>query len=113
MPGGQTNKRVVAGGCQNDRVCEYLRVNDRDDPLDIDAILRAFQRGASERVRDDAVTTHADLGLAYLEMGLLKDAAAEFSLVLKQDPTHEPARAALHLIKHRLDPEASGPLGTA
>jgi hypothetical protein len=66
---------------------------------DLKRILEAFERISREGSRDANVTTHADLGAAYLEMGLLSDAEAEFSRVLKMDPTHEPARAALELIK--------------
>jgi hypothetical protein len=46
-------------------------------------------------------------------MGLLPDAKAEFSLVLKRDPTFQPARAALELIQRETDPGGSGPLGCA
>ena len=73
---------------------KWVAVNDDD----INRILGEFQRDR-ESVHDLDVTTHADLGLAYLEMGLLPDAEAEFSRVLKLEPTHQPARTALELIK--------------
>ena len=66
---------------------------------DLNRILKEFERQTRERARNDDVQTHSDLGLAYLEMGLLPDAEAEFSRVLKLEPTHQPARSALELIR--------------
>ena len=66
---------------------------------DLNRILEAFDRMSRERARGADVTTHADLGAAYLEMGLLPEAEAEFSRVLQMDPKHEPAREALKLIR--------------
>lgn len=39
--------------------------------------------------------THFDLAVAYSEMGLVTDAIAEFEAVLKEQPTHQEARARL------------------
>jgi Tfp pilus assembly protein PilF len=86
-----------------------------DDPLDVERVFAAFQRGVRQNVRDDDVETHFDLGLAYFEMGLLRDAESELTLALKYDPNHAAARAALELVERRMgaDDGDKGPIGRA
>jgi hypothetical protein len=88
--------------------------DDDENPLDVDEVFAAFQRGVREHVRDDDVATHFDLGVAYAEMGLLPDAANEFELVLRTEPHHTRARAELALM-HALmgNPRGSTPIGRA
>ena len=64
-----------------------------------DDVWERFRQGVRERVAADDVSTHFDLGLAYLEMGMSSDAAAEFETVLRAEPAHAGARAALKLLK--------------
>jgi hypothetical protein len=51
-----------------------------------------FRRGLLERVPAEATATHLALADAYLEMGLLDDAEAEFALVLDVRPDDPSAR---------------------
>src|SRR4029079_14494719 len=50
----------------------------------------------------DPVTTHLELALAYAEMGLIPDAVSELEHVLKLDPMHVVARAALQMARTQL-----------
>jgi Tfp pilus assembly protein PilF len=81
--------------------------DDGDDTwADYLATLAEFERGVREHERETEAGTHLDLGVAYLEMGLLDDAEAEFKLVLKANPSDEAARAGLKLVKHRQQSDA-------
>jgi Tfp pilus assembly protein PilF len=44
--------------------------------------------------------THYDLGIAYIEMGLPRDALAELEAALRIDPLHDRAQDALTKIEH-------------
>lgn len=73
-----------------------------------------FRQGVAQRVRDDDLDTHIDLGVAYAEMGLLADAVAEFEHVLRHDPGHVRARAELAAVNLRMgNPPKAGPVGSA
>jgi hypothetical protein len=69
--------------------------NDEDDDLDVKAVLADFKLGVGAEVSDEDVAVHFDLGIAYQEMGLLADAAAEFELVVRAEPTHAGATVRL------------------
>ena len=85
-----------------------------DDPVDVEKVFEAFKRGLNEQVRDDAIGTHLDLAIAYTEMGLWPDAAAEFELVLRAEPNNEIARGGLALAHARMgNPRGDGPIGNA
>ena len=96
--------------------CDHRRVgcDDSNDDLERAAVFESFKAGVAEVVSPDDVVTHHDLGVAYLEMGLLQDAIAEFEIVLRAAPTHEGARAALNRAKARRGtPPESDPPGSA
>lgn len=81
---------------------------------DISDVLEAFRRGVAEHVRSDDVRTHFDLGIAYAEMGVFADAAAEFETVLQHDPTNVRAREELAMAHARMgNPPRHGPIGKA
>ena len=48
-----------------------------------DEVLGEFRAKVQEVVRPEDVQTHYDLGIAYKEMGLLEEAAAEFQVALR------------------------------
>jgi pilus assembly protein FimV len=71
---------------------------DDDSPRDADdpkLILAQFKAGGPAHISESEVHTHFDLGVAYADMGLLTDAMHEFETVLRADPGHARARAAL------------------
>jgi tetratricopeptide (TPR) repeat protein len=59
-----------------------------DQEVDVDQVFAKFKEGVKAVVDDSDAATHYDLGLAYKEMGLHKDAIAEFEISSK-DPTRE------------------------
>jgi len=69
---------------------------------DVDAVYRAFRDAVAREVREDDVSTHFDLGIAYAEMGMVSDAISEFELVLTHDPNHVQARAKLEVLRAKL-----------
>jgi Tfp pilus assembly protein PilF len=71
---------------------------DDDRPCDLDeprSILAQFRAGVGARISASDVETHFELGVAYVEMGLVADATHEFETVLRAKPGHARARAAL------------------
>jgi hypothetical protein len=72
-----------------------------------------FRRGLLERVPAEATATHLALADAYLEMGLLDDAEAEFALVLDVRPDDPSARAGLEVIRLQRNPLQRGSIGRA
>ncbi len=87
---------------------------DDQNEIEVDGALEKFRRGVAERVRADDADTHFDLGVAYAEMGLFVDAAAEFELVLRHDPNNSRARAELAVVHAQMgNPPKHGPTGTA
>lgn len=65
------------------------------------AVLEELKRLIAEQSVD--WQTHYDLGVAYTEMGLIKEAVGEFEAVLRQLPSHEPAKHMLEQLKGRSD----------
>lgn len=64
---------------------EFDEVEDLDagsDVLDVEQVFAQFKKGVQAQVGAEDTETHFDLGIAYKEMGLLDDAAAEFALCL-------------------------------
>jgi hypothetical protein len=53
-------------------------------------------------VEPDDGQTHFEIGIAYLEMGLLGDALHEFELAVRIDPSHAGARAELERLRTRI-----------
>jgi len=52
----------------------------------LDEVFREFQKGVAEQLSDEDSDTHFNLGIAYKEMGLLKEAVGEFQIA-----SHDPA----------------------
>jgi len=52
----------------------------------LDEVFREFQKGVAEQLSDEDSDTHFNLGIAYKEMGLLKEAVGEFKIA-----SHDPA----------------------
>jgi tetratricopeptide (TPR) repeat protein len=61
-----------------------------DDQADFAKMLSQFKEKVSEHLAVDDVAAHHDLGTAYLEMGLLDEAIAEFQMALRASPRHLP-----------------------
>jgi tetratricopeptide (TPR) repeat protein len=59
-----------------------------EEQVDVDQVFAKFKEGVRQQVSDADSSTHYDLGVAYKEMGLLQDAAAEFELAAR-DPSKE------------------------
>jgi Tfp pilus assembly protein PilF len=78
-------------------------------------VVRGRAAWDAERMSDDdGIRTHLDLGVAYMEMGLLSDAVAELEIVLRHDPTHELARVTLAEVHAQMGkPPDPGPLDAA
>jgi plasmid stability protein len=72
-----------------------------------------FQRGVLEEVPAEATATHLALADAYLEMGLLDDAEAEFALVLEVQPDDPSGRAGLELVRLQRNPLQRVRIGNA
>jgi tetratricopeptide (TPR) repeat protein len=51
-----------------------------DNPVDVEEVFAKFKEGVSKQVSDTDSQSHYDLGVAYKEMGLVKDAMREFEL---------------------------------
>lgn len=96
---------ITPGGVS---VCEHDAVTDEEDRAEFIRLYAEFRRGLKEDVRQGDTQTHLDLGIAYLEMGMLDDADAEFAHVLKVDQNNRAARAGLELVRHR---RRTGPEG--
>ncbi len=52
----------------------------------LDEVFKEFQKGVAEQLSDEDSDTHFNLGIAYKEMGLLKEAINEFQIA-----SHDPA----------------------
>jgi tetratricopeptide (TPR) repeat protein len=63
------------------------RMFDSDSARALAALVKEFQDGIDEAIAPDDFNTHYDLGIAYREMGLLREAVDEFSQVLPS-PDH-------------------------
>ncbi len=53
----------------------------------LDEVFKEFQKGVAEQLSDEDSDTHFNLGIAYKEMGLLKEAIVEFQ-VASHDPSY-------------------------
>jgi tetratricopeptide (TPR) repeat protein len=51
--------------------------------VDIDQVFQKFKEGVRAQVSENDSSTHYDLGVAYKEMGLLRDAITEFELAAR------------------------------
>ncbi len=58
------------------------------NPVDVEEVFAKFKEGVRKQVADSDSATHYDLGVAYKEMGLLKDSISEFE-VAARDPARE------------------------
>ncbi len=61
---------------------EATAVQESDEPPSFEDIFSQFKKGVERELKDDA-GAHYDLGIAYKEMGLVKDAIGEFEIALK------------------------------
>jgi len=61
------------------------------DPVqtDFSNMLETFKRGVAENVDESDADSHYDLGVAYLEMGLVDEAIAQFQKTLRAEPDAE------------------------
>lgn len=59
-----------------------------EQQVDVDQVFAKFKAGVKQQVSEGDSGTHYDLGVAYKEMGLLKDAIGEFELAAR-DPAKE------------------------
>jgi tetratricopeptide (TPR) repeat protein len=53
------------------------------EQVDVDQVFAKFKAGVKQQVSEGDSGTHYDLGVAYKEMGLLKDAIGEFELAAR------------------------------
>lgn len=56
---------------------------------DFSNMLETFKRGVAENVDESDADSHYDLGVAYMEMGLLDEAIAQFQKTLRAEPAGE------------------------
>jgi len=75
-----------------------MGTDDDDEPTEG----TAEKAGVAAEISPSDVATHFDLAMAYADMGLLRDAMEELAIVLRVDPAHVPARAAMVALRHRL-----------
>jgi tetratricopeptide (TPR) repeat protein len=66
-----------------------------DDQADFVKMLSQFKEKVSEHLAVDDVAAHHDLGTAYMEMGLLDEAVAEFQMALRASPGHLPTHEVM------------------
>ena len=66
-----------------------------DDQADFAKMLSQFKEKVSEHLAVDDVAAHHDLGTAYMEMGLLDEAIAEFQMALRASPGHLPTHEVM------------------
>jgi hypothetical protein len=76
-------------------------------------IWQRFRRGLLEQIPAEATSTRLALAEAYLEMGLLDDAEAEFAVVLEVHPENPSARAGLELVRIQRSPGQRRRMGAA
>ncbi|MDP7039885.1 MAG: tetratricopeptide repeat protein [Myxococcota bacterium] len=62
-----------------------LALNDTDSEYFVSEVFSKFKQGVEKEVSNEDIQTHYDLGIAYMEMGLLQDAIREFSFCLEKD----------------------------
>ncbi len=66
-----------------------------DEAADFARMLEQFKEKVSEHLAADDVGAHHDLGTAYMEMGLLDEAIAEFQMALRAAPGHLPTHEVM------------------
>jgi tetratricopeptide (TPR) repeat protein len=54
-----------------------------DSPVDVEEVFAKFKEGVTRQVADTDSQSHYDLGVAYKEMGLVKDAVREFEMAAR------------------------------
>ena len=62
-----------------------LALNDTDSEYFVSEVFAKFKQGVEKEVTTEDTQTHYDLGIAYMEMGLLQDAIREFSFCLNKE----------------------------
>ena len=62
-----------------------LALNDTDSEYFVSEVFSKFKQGVEKEVSREDMQTHYDLGIAYMEMGLLQDAIREFSFCLEKE----------------------------
>jgi tetratricopeptide (TPR) repeat protein len=92
-PGGDEALGAAMGAAARMRVAEPVATG--DDAVDFEAVLRLFKDGVARTLGDEDAGSRYDLGVAYKEMGLLDDAAAEFRKALRSPSFRLPAYEAL------------------
>ena len=68
---------------------------DRNSAKALASIIKEFQEGIDTAISIDDYNTHYDLGIAYMEMGLYREALSEFEQVLKSPDYRMKAREML------------------
>jgi tetratricopeptide (TPR) repeat protein len=71
------------------------RMFDVDSARALAGLVREFQEGIKAAISTDDFSTHYDLGIAYREMGLLREAVDEFDQVLSSPEFRVKAREML------------------
>ncbi|MBN1435130.1 tetratricopeptide repeat protein [Candidatus Fermentibacterales bacterium] len=71
------------------------RMFDRDAARSLAGMIREFREGIATAVKPEDYATHYDLGIAYMEMGLLREAISEFEQVLSCPSLRVSAREML------------------
>jgi tetratricopeptide (TPR) repeat protein len=92
-PGEDEAPGAAKGEAARIRVAEPVASG--DDAVDFEAVLRLFKDGVARTLGDEDAGSRYDLGVAYKEMGLLDDAAAEFRKALRSPSFRLPAYEAL------------------
>ena len=71
------------------------RMFDRDAARSLAGMIKEFREGIADAIRPEDYTTHYDLGIAYMEMGLPREAISEFEQVLSSPSLRVSAREML------------------
>ena len=65
-----------------------LALDDTDSEYFVSEVFAKFKAGVDKEVGSEDIQTHYDLGIAYMEMGLFKDAIREFGYCLNKEGMH-------------------------
>lgn len=69
------------------------------DDFDAAEVIGALQKGLAEATRNEELSTHVRLALAYAELGMRAEAIEELEAVLATEPEHPMALAALSSLR--------------